>query len=342
MELKKSHHTYLYDVYRKIILLAILAHSGYAMLCFMISQPFLGVYNIGSMIFYIIMLQFAKKQFFKLIVSTIHLEVTIFVVVSVLILGWDSGFSMLLIAMASLVYFCPFDHPWITYFISLCEVLVFIVFKQITDLMPLPEPQLEETMLRWFYLLNALASFAIILYGAFITNINSHMREEHLCKENEDLQAIAYYDQLTGCWTRHRMYHSLEDGSIHPKFIALGDVDDFKNINDRFGHMCGDAILLQIATIIKEQLFQKTAIIRWGGEEFVFLFEEEDEVDVSYQIESIRKSIETYHFHYEEEEIHVTMTFGISKIENDLESAIYCADQKMYKGKRSGKNQLQL
>ena len=338
---EQTYHTYdLYGVYRKIILLAIFAHSAYAILSFVIVQSLLAIYNITSVLFYCGMLLLAKKSLFKLIVSMIHLEVALFVMISIVILGWDSGFALLLIAMASLVYFCPFDQTWVAYLISLSEVLIFIIIKQISDL-SVPLVVLDHTSIRWIYLLNAMASFAIILYGSYITNISSHLREKQLCEENENLQAIAYYDQLTGCWSRQHMEESIRNKNIHPSYLALGDIDDFKKVNDRYGHLCGDEVLREVAAIMKNAICHTDGIIRWGGEEFLVLFEEDEEGIILQYVEAIREQIAAHEFRYEEESFHITMTFGISRIDQDIKEAIRISDIKMYEGKRDGKNRLQ-
>lgn len=332
----------IFEMYRKIILLAMVAHIGYAILCMMIAQLFLVTYNLLSLLFYIWMLKLTRHHHFKVVVLMIHVEVSLFVILSIVMLGWFSGFAMLLIAMSSLVYFCPFENTKIPYLISVCEVVEYIVLKYLMDTRITTISMIDEQILQWMYLLNALACFSVILYGAYITNISSHLREKALCEENESLHAIAYYDQLTGCWTRWRMYESIKDGLIHPAYVVMGDVDDFKLINDRYGHMCGDEVLLKIAGIMKETLFQTTGIVRWGGEEFVLLFEQKDELDISLQIETIRKQIEAHEFVYQDDRFHVTMTFGISVVKGDIMDAIHQADRRMYQGKRAGKNQLQL
>lgn len=338
----KRRNIYVHDAYRKIVLLAICAHAGYALLCLLIAQDFLVAYNICSVVFYVVMLKLIQLHYYKHVVTMIHMEVVVFVILSILSLGWFSGFAMLLIAMASLVYFCPFENTAIPYVISLSEVLVYILLKALMDTKITALSMIDKDILNFMYLLNASTCFFIILYGAYITNISMHLREKQLCEENKTLHAIAYYDQLTGCWTRWRMYESIKKGLIHPTYVVMGDVDDFKVINDLYGHMCGDEVLLKLAGIMKDAFFQTTGIIRWGGEEFVLLFEDEDETDVSFQIEEIRKKIEAHEFVFQDQRFHVTMTFGISKVTGDINDAIHEADERMYQGKHAGKNQLQL
>lgn len=105
------------------------------------------------------------------------------------------------------------------------------------------------------------------------------------------------------------MYDTIKSEHIHPTFVALGDIDDFKYINDHYGHMCGDYVLVSIATIIKDILFQSVGIVRWGGEEIVLLFEDEDVMMPKAMLEQIRQKIEAFDFNFDDQHIQVTMTF---------------------------------
>jgi hypothetical protein len=190
---------YIKDVYRKIILLAMGAHMLYAVICAIIHQIPLTFYNFGSVLFYIVMLLVIKKGYFRLAVSIVHLEVSIFVVISTLYLGWSSGYTLLLIALTSLVYFSPFKNRAVPYVISLCEVLLFFVLKLIMDQNMFGVLNLShQKVMQGMYLFNACISFGMILYGAIITKISSHIIEKSLSDENESLYEIANYDQLTG------------------------------------------------------------------------------------------------------------------------------------------------
>lgn len=336
----RKNKVYIKDVYRKIILLAMAAHMLYAIICAIIHQIPLTFYNFGSVLFYFGMLFIINKGCFRIAVSIVHLEVSLFVVVSTLYFGWGSGYSLLLVALTSLVYFSPFKNRVVPYVISLSEVLLFFVLKLIIDQNGSEMGLLHHTVMQGMYLLNAFISFGMILYGAIITKISSHMIEKSLSDENESLYEIANYDQLTGLWTRWHMYDTIHEKRVHPTYVALGDIDDFKLINDQYGHMCGDFVLVNIASIIKDVLFQNVGIVRWGGEEIVLLFEDQQIANVQSMLELIRQRIETHDFIYDGQHIHVTMTFGLSVVDDNIDYALQRADEHMYQGKRSGKNQI--
>ena len=120
--------------------------------------------------------------------------------------------------------------------------------------------------------------------------------------------------------------------------VVISDIDDFKRINDTFGHECGDKALVHISAILKE-LLPNCNLCRWGGEEFLFIWKGTEE-ECRKQTEKVRKAIEQIEFRYKGEDIHFTMTFGLQKhsLKGNLEKTISLADEKLYRGKQSGKN----
>ena len=87
-------------------------------------------------------------------------------------------------------------------------------------------------------------------------------------------------------------------------------------INDTYGHLCGDYVLQNISEIMRKSLgLENIDICRWGGEEFVFMFCNDDIDSAFVKVENLRKTIENKNFVYENNNIYVTMTFGI--IERD-------------------------
>ena len=123
--------------------------------------------------------------------------------------------------------------------------------------------------------------------------------------------------------------------------ICIGDIDDFKKINDIYGHLCGDYVLQNISEIMRKSFgFENVDICRWGGEEFVFMFCNDDIDSAFVKVENLRKTIENKNFVYENNNISITMTFGI--IERDSgkvdDVLLKSADKLLYRGKINGKN----
>jgi len=122
--------------------------------------------------------------------------------------------------------------------------------------------------------------------------------------------------------------------------IVMIDIDNFKQINDTFGHPVGDKVLETMAKILKKHLNSKDFVCRFGGEEFLLLLDECDKNNVLERIDPLKKEIDTHPF----DGIEVTVSIGIS-IYNDrltMIENITCADQALYAIKNMGKNRVLL
>lgn len=124
--------------------------------------------------------------------------------------------------------------------------------------------------------------------------------------------------------------------------VVLGDIDDFKKINDRYGHECGDRMLTTVAQLIRETVRKQDVLARWGGEEFILLLPETDPEGGRVLANKICLKIAAYNFKYSTESLRLTMTFGIAAYHDAqrIEDCISRADQAMYDGKLKGKNQV--
>ncbi len=170
-----------------------------------------------------------------------------------------------------------------------------------------------------------------------------HYREENqtLEKLNKELTEEVIRDPLTHLLNRRGLRNAI--GGL--KYLArdtliLCDIDDFKQINDRFGHPCGDVLLQNISELMVGYSSEYDMIARWGGEEFLILLPDTSlEAGVEYA-QKLMNRIATKEFGCEEHSFRVTMTFGVASMIGDFETSIHLADQRLYEGKRNGKNQV--
>lgn len=124
--------------------------------------------------------------------------------------------------------------------------------------------------------------------------------------------------------------------------VALGDIDLFKKVNDTYGHKAGDEVLKNVSACLKKNVEGKGVAIRWGGEEFLLVFETMEAEEALTAIENTMEEIRKMVTISEEKWIKVTMTFGVMQIEERMEimELIRLADDKLYYGKRNGRNQI--
>lgn len=128
-------------------------------------------------------------------------------------------------------------------------------------------------------------------------------------------------------------------------FIAIADVDFFKKINDTYGHMMGDRVLVKTADTLKKHMTSKGFVARWGGEEFLLVYENIKPLDAYNDLCSLLKEINNMEVESEEGMIHITMSIGGTGITGDIQSLdeiIKEADSNLYYAKNNGRNQVRV
>lgn len=167
-------------------------------------------------------------------------------------------------------------------------------------------------------------------------------------KKLGEMNKLIVIDELTKCYNRRYINEKLpidiESAKSNklPLSIAMIDIDYFKLINDKYGHLIGDLVLKDITNIIKNNIRRKNdCIARYGGEEFLILFNDtskEEAYNLSNKIKSIlEKSI----LKYDDIEIKITISVGIATLTsevNDMDKLLRIADENLYKAKESGRN----
>lgn len=123
--------------------------------------------------------------------------------------------------------------------------------------------------------------------------------------------------------------------------IAIGDIDFFKKVNDTYGHECGDAVLKNVSALLKQHMWHRGFAARWGGEEFLLVFENVDLAEARKQLELLMDKIHELDTLYEGQHVKVNMTFGlICDPDKDIHALLKEADGKLYIGKTNGRNQV--
>jgi diguanylate cyclase (GGDEF)-like protein len=158
---------------------------------------------------------------------------------------------------------------------------------------------------------------------------------------------IAQTDELTGLSTRRHFMESAHQAFVaarqqgRPFSLCMIDIDNFKMINDRWGHGSGDRVLKEVADACRQTLRAEEPVGRFGGEEFVAALPDADRSDARHIAERLRERVADLRFDGDLADLRVTMTIGLSEVhpsELDLELALKRADAALYQGKRSGRD----
>jgi two-component system, cell cycle response regulator len=175
-------------------------------------------------------------------------------------------------------------------------------------------------------------------------------RERELMEANERLRYMSQTDALTGLENRRHIEIRLEELFEHAKRLkepfacVMCDLDRFKSVNDTYGHQAGDAVLKQLARILKQEVREIDHAARYGGEEFMLLLAGTVlDAGVVFS-ERVRKAIEGHTFTFDSMSIHRTASFGVAgwphpRITNS-DGLVKAADESLYVAKETGRNRV--
>ena len=164
------------------------------------------------------------------------------------------------------------------------------------------------------------------------------------------LKQLAQVDTLTGLLNR-RGFIEQADAEIRRVFrtdrtfsLVLVDVDDFRRVNDRFGHACGDMVLQQGAALLGERARDVDRLARWGGDEFIILLPETDTDGAVALAEQLRDTVAGTPFDCGGHSLDITMTFGVSSYRRGeaLDNCVARADTALTQGKKRGPNRVMI
>lgn len=192
--------------------------------------------------------------------------------------------------------------------------------------------------------------------GELIARVNIHLRlkelYEALQEKNRQLQEIANRDGLTALYN-HRYFHEhlktdfvRAKRYVQPLSCVLFDIDYFKKFNDTYGHPLGDIILKSMGEIILGSIRESDLAARYGGEEFALLLYYTHTQGALELAERLRRIIEGYAFHRDDEVFHITISAGLATFPHPLvlepQQLVECADKALYSAKQNGRNRVEV
>lgn len=304
-----------------------------------------------SMLLYVFCYMQAKQNKRLLLIFNLSYgEIMLHALLSAIFMGVDSGFALFPIALLPLGYYATYNftsgkraaNPM---FYVIFAVLDFFIAR-ICGLYiePFYHFRKEKTG-QILYMINYVVVLIIIILF-FSTLLNQiKLLETQRLHQNRRLEELSKTDALTGLANRRSLQERYEDSELLKGGYAviLGDIDDFKKVNDTYGHNIGDLTLKAVSGVFKGAVRGEDTVCRWGGEEIlVFLPRcpyDNAKNRAQYILDNIRKlELKTD----EGETFHITMTLGvaISDEEEGFSNVVKIADDRLYEGKQSGKNQV--
>jgi len=170
-----------------------------------------------------------------------------------------------------------------------------------------------------------------------------------ICCLIEELKKNAYVDALTGLNNRRFLWEygtglfNNAEYTTDSLTVAMVDIDNFKDINDTYGHHMGDNVLAKVSNNLQKHLVDKDIIARIGGEEFCVILHNKDTNEAKGILDKLRISVAEDSFKFKEKEIKITVSIGMCEhTEDDFETMLKTADKALYTAKDDGRNCLRV
>ena len=337
----------LHTLYKALMLACILIHSIYIFIFLMIDIKVLVYINCFSVATYIFLFFLVKKSNYIVASISTYFEVCVHSIIVTVALGWQFGFALQIIALIPISFYLPFKNHKLSYIFSFISTAVFLGLKFFTFFnLPICNNLENGFYERILYILNSFVCVIPMVIFAGIYSSYVKKSQNILSSQNKDLLQLASLDPLTGLLNRRSMVAKLElaylDREKYRKNFSLCicDIDDFKKVNDIYGHDCGDYVLKSLAKILRTNLSEECSICRWGGEEILILLPDTNCDNGQSTIENLRQIIQKTDLKYDNKKINITLTFGVTCGDEytSISDMLLQADRNLYKGKNSGKN----
>lgn len=199
-----------------------------------------------------------------------------------------------------------------------------------------------------FPIVIALVLARFVAINAEVSRLRTRLHDKN--KDLEDATArlaeLATHDDLTGIWNRRRFMGMLQEERLRSErtgsgfSVAIVDIDRFKQVNDRFGHLIGDVALKEAAGLLQAGMRSTDRVARYGGEEFVLLFVGLDEDSLPMMAERVREAVESHDWGSVAPGLRITLSVGVAAWQQgeDVEQLLKRADDALYEAKEAGRN----
>ncbi len=333
--------------------------AGIVHLIFCISMGVMGayipcVYNVFVVYAYFFMgVALTRQRMYRHILVLAFIEIEVHSAMASFMLGLDWNFMLYTVALVVGAFYLSNSTSNRGKHMSLAIALaatVMVVYFVVVLIEPIFPPYYDTSaypgIKAGISYLNIVIAFGLQLMFAVLFAFETRYMELLLQKENIKLGEEANRDPLTKLQNRRSINHSVsEELEKDPEMVysvVMLDVDDFKRVNDYHGHDGGDDVLISLADVIMSELREEDYSCRWGGEEFL-LFVHGTKEEAYFVAERIREALYAVVFKDKRgSNFSVTLTAGIADNRTDkpLRMVIQEADDKLYIGKRNGKNQV--
>ena len=256
--------------------------------------------------------------------------------------GWGTGVQHFLTLMVMLIFFNVYDRP----VLKICRLILILAFRIVLFSVSTGIGNLDAEAGTIYQTVNTVAFFLMLACMCIIFSTSIQDTERQLRLKNQILYKEAGTDPLTGLPNRRAMVEQIEqyyrENGGSPFSVAIADIDYFKEINDTYGHSCGDYTLVRLTELFAEHSKGRFTVCRWGGEEFCFFIPGANLDDAGVMMKDLCFAVEKMPLEFEGHPFSITITIGVEEYDfiSPMEELLELADEKLYMGKKAGRNRV--
>ena len=303
---------------------------------------FYSMINIGSIFIYCTALFCHRKKAYNVAILLVSAEVILYTSIVIIFSGVEmniaGNFLLIIILQAIVPYASPRFRMSVSTFVVLIGIIVVTYGMNIE-----PRIQFHESFWKQMTVMNIALILIETMVLLYIGEVIRHIIEQVNQLKMAELSTLANVDPLTGLNNRRYadvVFDTIAHSGENPGYcVAILDIDDFKYVNDTYGHACGDTVLVFLSEFIKLGLRNTDYVFRWGGEEFLIILKSVTLPSAYTILEKLRSELEKTTIETNEANLKITVTIGVTAMKaNDIQGSIKICDENLYIGKRQTKN----
>jgi diguanylate cyclase (GGDEF)-like protein len=343
--IEPSHHRF-FLVLNHCAVLGLVVHTLLIPVFILVGCGVLASLNVASAMLWAGALFLNRHGRHNLALALVYGEVLTHSIVAVTEIGWASGFQYYLLLAPPMLFFSHLKTREKLALMALAGMTL-VGLQLVGSFLP-PVHNISPGLLALLSIGNLTTAFVVLAFLIYYYHYIAVRAESAMMRTNDELARLASTDPLTGLINRRKMVEELNREverfmrSYQSFAILLADMDDFKLVNDRFGHEAGDHVLQQLALLMGRLTRQVDRVARWGGEEFMLLLPGTDRPGALRVAEKLRDAVASHPFFYNGERLVPTITVGVAIFEpgEQVDRCILRADHALYRGKQQGKNRV--
>ena len=341
--------------YKIICVGAALIHVVFAICMYIMHVDIMFYYNLVIVASYFFMgFSMSAKGKLTTILFLLFIEIELHSALATCLTDMDFGFMLYTVSLVPMAFYLS-NRPvgkightkfavYLSFFVIVTYLAVTAIYPRVDKIYDVSGYNSMRVGIRYF---NVFIAFLLQISFSLLFALEKEYMSGLLTNENVKLSEDASHDPLTRLWNRRSLTNAVNEAintmeRIQVFSIVMMDIDDFKHVNDTFGHDVGDVVLVGLADIIRDEVRAGDYSCRWGGEEFL-LFANGPRNEVQIVAERILERLRNTQFEDKKGgTFSVTLTAGVAEFRYgaQLRNVIDAADKRLYYGKTHGKNQV--